>query len=104
MLEKIRIFISQFVTGILIAFLAIQIGRNIMDNTGFKNRLGNLDFNYESLESIAVALLLVHLAVFAMVLILWLIRWPKTNYTKKRRKTARKIDMGKVKNIPERVR
>jgi len=104
MLEKIRILISQLIASALVVFLAVRMGINIINNTGLKYRLGNLGFNYESIESVALGLALAYFSVLMMILVVWLIRWPKTNYTKKRRKTAKKIDMGKVKNIPERVR
>jgi len=105
MIEKIRIFVSQLVTSALVVFLAVRVGLNIINNTGLKIRLSNIGFDhiYESFESIAVGLLLSYLAVMCMIFVIGLMRWPKTNYAKKKkkRKTARQIDMGKVKPFPK---
>lgn len=104
MIEKIRIFVSQFITSALVVFLATRTALKIIENTGLKSRLGNIGFNYESFESVATGLLLACLSALSMMFAIWLIKRPKTNYAKKKkkRKTARvkKIDMGTVKNIP----
>ena len=104
MLEKIRILVSQLVTMALVIFSAIRIGINIIDNTGVKGRLANIEFSYEFLESVAMGLLLVHLAALTMILVVWLMRWPKTNYTKKKKKRAKQIPMGTVSKIPQSAR
>ena len=51
-----------------------------------------------------MGLLLVHLAALTMILVVWLMRWPKTNYTKKKKKRAKQIPMGTVSKIPQSAR
>lgn len=110
MIEKARIFICQLVTSTLFVILIVWAAFNIIVNTDLNNRLSIIGLNYEFLESVAIGLLLAHFAVLSMILVVWLMRWPKTNYTKRRRgkaqKRARQIDMGtiKMKNIPQNAR
>jgi len=107
MIEKARVFLSQLVASSLFVFLAVRMGINIINNTGLKSRLSNIGFNYKSFESVAVGLLLSFLAAICIMFVIWLIRWPKTNYMKKKKKkkreTAREIDMGTIKNIPKAI-
>jgi len=105
MIEKARVFFSQLVTTVIFIYLMIRMGLNIMDNTNIVNRLDNIGFNFDSFEAVAVGLLLAYLAILSMIFVVWLMRWPKTNYAKKKKKKTakvKKIDMGIVKD-PKRL-
>ena len=104
MIEKIRILMCQLVTMTLFVILTVWAAFNIIVNIDLNNRLSNIGLNYESLESVAVGLLLAYLSLLSMVFVLWLMKRPSTNYAKKKkkRKVAKEIDMGGIKD-PKRL-
>jgi len=105
MIEKMRILFSQLVTSLIITYIMVKVGFKIADNTNVINRLYNIKLNFDSFEAIVIGLLLAYITMMLIMSVVWLMRWPKTNYAKKKKqKTAKvkKINMGVVKN-PQRL-
>ena len=88
-MEKIRLFISQFIASIVVAVLAILFCRHIMICTGLTSRILNLQIHNPVSITLLIGLLAV--GILAMKIILWLMRRPMLE---------EKIDMGIVENIP----
>ena len=88
-MERLRLLISQIVTSIVVAVLAIWFCRGVVINTGLINRF----YSYQ-VNSVSITLLigLLVIAMLAMKLILWLIREPML--------AQEEIDMGTIENIP----
>jgi len=91
-MERIRLLISQVVTCIVVAILAILFCRSVIINTGLINRFLNYQIN-----SVSIALLMGILAAvgLAAIAIRWLIRRPMTE------EEIKEAEMGTVENIPE---
>jgi len=87
-MERIRILISQIISGIVIATLAMWFCRGVMMNTGLINRFYSYQINSVSITLLVGLLVIVLLAV---KLILWLIKEPNQG----------QIDIEKIENIPE---
>lgn len=107
MVEKVRIFMCQLVTSALFIIFAVWVAFNIIVNTDLNNRLSSIGLNYESFESVAVGLLLAYLSVLSMMFVTSLMRRPKINYAKKKKKKTakvKKIDMGTLEKIPESIK
>jgi len=104
MIEKMRIFICQLATSVFFIILTVWTVSNVMFGTNLNNRLSIIGFNYKSFESVAVGLLLAYLCALSMMFVISLMRRPKTNYAKKKkkRKVAKEIDMGGIKD-PKRL-
>ena len=90
MLERIRLFISQIVTSIIVAVSAIWFCRHVMIRTGLSSRILNLQIHNPVSITLLVGLLAI--AMLAMKIILWLIREPMLE---------QEVDLGTIENIPE---
>jgi len=94
-MERFRIFISQFVTIIVVVRLAIRFFRDVLINTNLINK-----FYYHEIDKVVIVLSIgtIVTAISVLKFVIWLMRKPKIDY--KEEETEKKIDMGVIKNIP----
>ena len=90
-MERFRIFISQFVSSIVVAVLVIRFCRSTIIRANLLNIFSTYRFN-----SIHIVLLigLLTIAILAVKVILWLMRRPMTE------REIEEAEMGTVENIP----
>jgi hypothetical protein len=97
-MERFRIFISQFVTIIVIAKLAIRFLLDVIIST---NLIAKFCYHVDKV-SIVVLIGLIVIAISVLKFMIWLIKKPKIDHKEERKKVAKEkqIDMGVIKNIP----
>jgi len=90
-MERLRLFISQLIAGIVVAVLAIMFCTNIIICTRLVSRFLKLE-NYSVSVSIVLLIGIFCVGALATKIILWLMRSPQIE---------EEIDMGTVQNIPK---
>ena len=91
-MERFRIFISQIVTSIVVAVLAMWFCRHIIICTGLISRFVNLQIHHAIPMTLLIGLLAI--AASAVKIILWLMKRPITE------REITETEMGTIENIP----
>ena len=99
MMEKIRVWIMQYTTIGVVLILTILFCRKVIIDANLVTKFYSLQ-----IDGIFITLLLGLFLIALLVLNFsaWIMKEPKINHRKKKPKKEKQIDMGVIKNIPNR--